>query len=212
MSLHILLLEDDQALGETLKAMLEEEGYTVEWATRGNEVLDWTFEKRYDLYVFDIGVPDMDGLQLLDALRDADDKTPALFISARTDIASILKGFESGAYDYIKKPFFPEELLIRIRSRFADQNRLITCGEYRYNPSERVLYKKGEPLSLGEVQTALLHLFMTNIGRVVDKADLMEALHHPSDAALRVAVNKLKQTTRLPIRNIRSVGYTLESC
>ncbi len=212
MSLHILLLEDDQALGETLKAMLEEEGYTVEWATRGNEVLDWTFEKRYDLYVFDIGVPDMDGLQLLDALRDADDKTPALFISARTDIASILKGFESGAYDYIKKPFFPEELLIRIRSRFTDQNRLITCGEYRYNPSERVLYKKGEPLSLGEVQTALLHLFMTNIGRVVDKADLMEALHHPSDAALRVAVNKLKQTTRLPIRNIRSVGYTLESC
>ncbi|NPA29650.1 MAG: response regulator transcription factor [Epsilonproteobacteria bacterium] len=212
MPLKILLLEDDQELGETLKALLEAEGYRVDWAKRGNEVLDLTFNNRYDLYVFDIGVPDMDGLELLEALRDADDETPAVFISARTDIASILKGFETGAYDYLKKPFFPEELLIRIRAKFSSRDDdAIAIGDFQYRPKERVLYRNDEPISLGEVQTSLLHLLINNMGRVVDKADLMDVLHHPSDAALRVAINKLKQTTGLPIRNIRGVGYTLEA-
>jgi len=211
-SLSILLLEDDETLGETLESLLAMEGYAVEWVRRGNDVLDRTFEKRYDLYIFDIGVPDIDGLELLEALREADDGTPAIFISARVDVASIAKGFESGAYDYIKKPFFPEELLVRIRARFRNRESAISCGGILYDPLRKVARRDGKPIALGEVQQALLHLFLTNIGRVIDKSDLLECLNHPSDAALRVAINKLKQTTGLPVKNIRGVGYMLESC
>jgi DNA-binding response OmpR family regulator len=211
-SLSILLLEDDETLGETLESLLSMEGYEVEWVKRGNDVLDRTYENGYDLYIFDIGVPDMDGLELLEALREADDETPAIFISARVDVASIAKGFESGAYDYIKKPFFPEELLVRIRARFQNREKAIRCGEILYDPLKRVVQKDGKPVSLGEVQQALLHVFLTNIGRVIDKSDLLDCLNHPSDSALRVAINKLKQTTGLPVKNIRGVGYMLESC
>jgi DNA-binding response OmpR family regulator len=211
-SLSILLLEDDETLGETLESLLAMEGYAVEWVRRGNDVLDRTFEKRYDLYIFDIGVPDIDGLELLEALREADDRTPAIFISARVDVASIAKGFESGAYDYIKKPFFPEELLVRIRARFRNRESTIAFGGILYDPLRKVARRDGKPIALGEVQQALLHLFLTNIGRVIDKSDLLECLNHPSDAALRVAINKLKQTTGLPVKNIRGVGYMLESC
>ncbi len=212
MALSILLLEDDIDLGETLAQLLEIEGYDVEWVKRGNDVIDLTFEKRYDLYIFDIGVPDIDGLDLLKALRDADDDTPAIFISARTDIASIMRGFETGAYDYIKKPFFPEELLVRIRAKFETKAGVIECGDLQYDPVKKMVMKEGKPVALGEVQVSLLHLFVTNVGRVVDKSDLMDCLHSPSDAALRVAINKLKQTTGLPIRNVRGLGYMLEAC
>ncbi|WP_300368920.1 response regulator transcription factor [Hydrogenimonas sp.] len=212
MSLSILLLEDDEMLGETLASLLEMEGYAVVWVKRGNDVLDLTFDTRYDLYIFDIGVPDIDGLELLASLRDGEDDTPAIFISARTDIASIMRGFESGAYDYLKKPFFPEELLVRIRARFQPKHGAIECGAWQYDPVKRVLRQDGKLVPLGEVQQTLLHLFMTNIGRVIDKSDLLECLNQPSDSALRVAINKLKQTTNLPIKNIRGLGYMLETC
>ncbi|WP_456450088.1 response regulator transcription factor [Hydrogenimonas sp.] len=212
MALSILLLEDDEDLGETLAQLLQMEGYAVTWVKRGNDVIDLTFDKKYDLYIFDIGVPDIDGLDLLEALRDAEDETPAIFISARIDIASIMRGFETGAYDYIKKPFFPEELLVRIRAKFQSKEALVECHGLQYDPARKMAFKEGRPVALGEVQQALLHLFITNVGRVVDKSDLMECLHNPSDAALRVAINKLKQTTGLPIRNIRGLGYMLETC
>ena len=212
MSLSILLLEDDEMLGETLASLLEMEGYAVVWVKRGNDVLDLTFDTRYDLYIFDIGVPDIDGLELLASLREGEDDTPAIFISARTDIASIMRGFESGAYDYLKKPFFPEELLVRIRARFQPKHGAIECGAWQYDPVKRVLRQDGKLVPLGEVQQTLLHLFMTNIGRVIDKSDLLECLNQPSDSALRVAINKLKQTTNLPIKNIRGLGYMLETC
>jgi DNA-binding response OmpR family regulator len=73
----------------------------------------------YDLYLFDINVPDMNGFDLLEQLRNAEDLTPTIFISALSDIASITKGFALGADDYLKKPFYPEELLVRVEAKFA---------------------------------------------------------------------------------------------
>jgi len=210
MKKHILLLEDDYALAETLQELLESNGYRVDMVHTGNEAIDASYDNKYDLYVFDINVPDLSGIELLESLRGADDSTPAIFISALVDLNSIAKGFEVGADDYIKKPFFPEELLIRIKAKFAHASKDIEYGNIRYNPDKKELYLDGKIIALGEVQECLCDIFMNNIGNVMDKSLLMDCLVHPSDTALRVALNKLKQTTHLPIKNVRGVGYILE--
>jgi len=210
MAKKILLLEDEVELAETLQELLEESGYAVSMVHTGNDAVDASYESVYDLYIFDINVPDMSGLELLESLRRADDRTPAIFISALIDLNSISKAFEIGADDYIKKPFFPQELLIRVKAKFATANRDIIYKDLRYSPSDRRLYKGESILPQGEVQEALCELFMTNIGNVLDKSILLDCLQHPSDSALRVALSKFKQTTGVEIKNIRGVGYMLE--
>lgn len=207
----ILLLEDDFELAETLQELLQESGYIVDMVHNGNDAINASYDNSYDLYVFDINVPDMNGLELLESLRDAEDKTPAIFISALVDLNSISKAFEVGAEDYLKKPFFPEELLIRVNAKFAQQKEhVIKYKNVKYFPDKKELYLDGKIVALGEVQECLCDTFMKNIGSVVDKSILMDCLHQPSDSALRVAVNKLKATTTLPVKNIRGIGYTLE--
>lgn len=210
MNKKILLLEDDYELAETLEELLISRGYEVDSVHNGNSALDASYDNSYDLYVFDINVPDIDGLELLKSLRDADDKTPAIFISALVDLNSISKGFEVGADDYIKKPFFPEELLIRVDAKFAQENVDIKYANLRYASKTKELYIDEKIVSLGEVQESICDVFMHNIGSVVDRNILMDCLQSPSDTALRVAINKFKHTTSLPIKNIRGVGYILE--
>lgn len=210
MKKRILLLEDDYELGETLKELLESHGYEVDLVDSGDGAVDASYEIKYDLYIFDINVPDINGLDLLQSLRDADDKTPAIFISALVDLNSITKGFEVGADDYIKKPFFPEELLIRVNAKFIQTSRDIVFQNLRYTPNSKELYIDEKIVSLGEVQECICDTFMCNIGVVLDKSVLMDCLQNPSDTALRVAINKFKSTTGLEIKNIRGVGYILE--
>jgi DNA-binding response OmpR family regulator len=212
MQKRILLLEDDYELAQTLQELLEEAEYMVDVVYNGNDAIDASYAGSYDLYVFDINVPDISGIELLESLREADDTTPTIFISALVDINTIAKGFEVGADDYIKKPFFPQELLIRVNAKLMQKSRDIEYGSFRYSPSQKLLYHDGKILSLGDVQLCLCDLLFHNIGSVVDKSLLMECLLHPSDTALRVALNKLKQSTGLNIKNVRSVGYTLEKC
>lgn len=207
----ILLLEDDELLGETLKEMLEENGYEVDLATDGEEAAELCYENSYALYVFDINVPEIDGFKLLESLRNASDRTPTIFMSAMVDLHSISKGFTLGAEDYLKKPFFPEELLIRINAKLPQTDKLFTYEDFSYKEKSNE-YKKGEKrLSLGEVQEKLFKLFYQNRGKIILKDELLECLEIPSSSALRVAINKLKQTTGLPIENIRGVGYVLEA-
>ena len=208
----ILLLEDDNELGLTLKDLLESEGYDVDLVTDGNMAIDASYEREYDLYIFDINVPEISGLELLESLRDAEDKTPAIFISALVDLNSISKGFEVGADDYIKKPFFPEELLIRVNAKFSQKEKSIVYCNLVFDPQNKILRKDDKIIPLGEVQERLFDIFIHNIDQVLDKTVLLECLEQPSDTALRVALTKLKQTTGLKIKNVRAVGYTLEAC
>ncbi len=210
MNREILLLEDDIELAETLKELLESQNYRVDMVHNGNDAIDASYEKKYQLYVFDINVPDMNGLELLSSLREADDTTPAIFISALIDLNSISKAFEIGADDYIKKPFFPQELLIRVNAKFTQVSSDIVYNNVRYIANKKELYIDEKLVPLGEVQECLCDTFMTNIGNVLDKTILMDCLVNPSDTALRVALNKFKQITALPIKNVRGVGYVLE--
>ncbi|MGE0738236.1 response regulator transcription factor [Sulfurimonas sp.] len=206
----MLLLEDDTILGETIHEMLLESGYEVDWVMDGDAACEASWQKRYDLYIFDINVPQINGFDLLEQLRNANDTTPALFISAMTDISAMAKGFRIGADDYIKKPFYPQELLLRLEARFLKKQVLLSYGKISYNPKNDEVKKDGKFLSLGDVQLPLLRLFITNIGRTLSKESLFDVMEHPSESALRVAINKLKSTTEWEIINIRGIGYRIE--
>lgn len=207
----ILLLEDDLILGETLEEMLQEAHYDVLWVKDGEEAAEATFDTIYDLYILDINVPKINGFQLLEELRAAGDNTRVIFISAMSDMASISKGFRLGADDYLKKPFFPEELLVRIDAKFTQLQKVIQFGEITFNPKNNEVHKEGRLITLGDVQLPMLRIFIQNIGRTLTKESLFDLMEHPSDTALRVAINKLKTTTNWEIQNIRGVGYRLET-
>jgi len=205
----ILLLEDDQILSETLQHFLSREGYQVDVALSEEEAEEMTFSNSYDLYLFDINLPQGDGLELLKALRHAEDETPAIFITALTDMNSMAQGFELNAIDYIKKPFDPEELLIRLRAKFKDET--LYYGKISYDPKSNVLRKEGEIVQIGNVPCRVFVKLLMNMGSVVTQDTLFECLENPSGNALRVALSKIKQKLEIEITNIRGEGYMLEA-
>lgn len=207
----ILLLEDDQILCESLKEFLELEGYKVDVAYRGTDVFDMTFDESYDLYILDVNVPEVNGFEVLSSLKDAGDETPAIYITALTDINSISKGFKIGADDYIKKPFDPEELVIRIKRKYQPDDTLIQLNDLVYNPITKILQKDGQTIGLGEVQQNIFHTLITEQNKIVDSYILMDFLEQPSANALRVNLAKLKNKLGIEIKNIRAQGYMIES-
>ncbi len=207
----ILLLEDDKILCASLKDFLELEGYSVDTAHRGPEVFDLTFNKKYDLYILDVNVPDINGFDVLTSLKEAGDETPAIYITALTDINSISRGFEIGAEDYIKKPFDPEELIVRIKSKYRQEDTLIYYNDISYDPASRTVKKASELIGLGEVQLNIFHHLITQQNKVVDSFILMDFLEQPSANALRVNIAKLKNKLGIEIRNIRGQGYMIEN-
>jgi len=206
----ILLLEDDNVLGETILEMLHDEGYSVDWAKDGDSAAELSYDGSYTLYLFDVNVPYLNGFELLESLRDAKDSTPTLFMSARVDLESISHGFKAGAFDYIKKPFFPEELMIRINAKVGLLQQKIRYADIEYNPTSKEVRKNGKILQFGEVQFLLFDLFVKRQNEIVSSQELLECLEHPSSTALRVALNKLKHHTGFNIKNIRGIGYMLE--
>jgi len=209
-NIKILLLEDDIDLGETIEEMLEVEGYSVSWVKDGIEASEITYSEKFDLYIFDINVPEFNGLELLEALRGADDNTHTIFISALIDLDTISHAFNIGAEDYIKKPFFPEELLIRIRAKFNYKNRAILYKNIEYFPDKGEIYKDKKPIRLSKMQMELFDFFIKNMDKIVTKDNILDATSIKNISALRVALTKLKQITSFDIKNIHGVGYILE--
>ncbi len=199
-------------LGETLQEMLEDEGYTVVWVKDGVEASEVSFEQAFDLYIFDINVPEFNGLELLDSLREAEDKTPAIFISAMVDLETITKAFKVGAEDYLKKPFFPEELLLRIEVKFQQKNADIIYDDLVYSPETKELKKAGKTLFLSKKQQQLFDLFICNLDKTLETNVILEYSDIRTVSALRVGLNKLKQLTGIEIRSLHGVGYRLEKC
>ena len=205
----ILLLEDDPNLSKTLIKYLKINGYEVDWAKNGEEAINLSYDNSYALYLFDINVPLISGVDVLTALREAEDFTPTIIISAMIDVATVTKGFIAGADDYVKKPFDPEELLIRIKAKTAMLKPKITFKEFEIDlQSQKIRYKK-EVLYLANVQKNLLFSLIQNYPNPVSKHELMLLLEKPTDLALRVNIAKLKKSLNIEIQNIRGVGYKI---
>ncbi len=213
----ILLLEDDEVLAESLIELLETEDFNITHVKNGKEALNTTFENKYNLFLFDVNVPRFNGFELLKSLRESGDKTPAIFLTALSDVASLAKGFDVGADDYIKKPFDFDELLIRIHAllkkqynSYADE---IKVQDFSFMIEHNELYHQGEYIALSPSELKLTQIFFKNIDTTLPKEYLLDELSYDkemSDGSLRVHINKLRKFS-LPIITIKGVGYRLSS-
>lgn len=211
----ILLLEDDEILRETLCELLEAEGYKVNTVGKGNAVLDITESHSFELMLFDVNVPDYNGFELLDMLRESGNQTPCIFLTSLNDIASLSKGFEVGADDYLKKPFDFDELLVRIgailRKSFSSEKNIIKYKNLTYKISTNELFKGEELFLLAPQEQKLLALFFKHQGETIKKEDFLYELDNDSESsagALRVYITKLRKIG-LEIQTIKGTGYRL---
>ena len=215
--LKILLLEDDAILSETLVELLESEAFALTHVDDGQKALDATFSQHFDLFLFDVNVAYLSGFELLKSLRDSDDKTPAIFITALTDIASLSHGFEVGADDYIKKPFDFDELLVRIhalmRKSYHSYSDTLQVGEFHFAIEKEELYHKDKFIALSPLELKITKLLFKNLDATMQKEILLDYLgdgKEMSEGSLRVHINKLRKIG-LPITTIKRVGYRLAS-
>jgi len=206
----ILLLEDDTILAQTMVQILEEENYAVTLVSDGEEVIDVTFENRFDLYLFDINVPLINGRDALKLLREAEDTTPTFFITALIDTKSLLEGFNCGCDDYIKKPFDIDELLVRIKAVLKRKNPVIKYGDITFDLLENRVLKAEKEVSLGNVEKDIFALLIKNIDITVEKSSFFDYMNRPSETGLRVLISKLKKILEINIINTKGIGYKLE--
>ncbi len=205
----ILLLEDDKNLHASLKAFFEMDGFNIISAFSSDDVYDLTYKDSFDLYIFDVNVPGDNGFEVLKSLKRADDTTPTIYITALSDISSVSDGFDAGADDYIKKPFDPEELVIRIKSRYMKKD-TITYKNLSYNSKTKELLQDGNYIALTVVLSNIFHTLILSKNKIVPFDLLYNFLEHPNPNALRVNLSKLKNKLNLDIKSIRGVGYILE--
>jgi DNA-binding response OmpR family regulator len=213
----ILLLEDDEVLAETLSELLESEGFEIVHVRDGEMALDVTFESNFDLFLFDVNVPELNGFDLLKSLREADDKTPAIFITSLNDIASLSKGFDVGADDYIKKPFDFDELLVRIKAlmkkSYQSYASVIKVDNFSFHTQKDELYKDNEFIKLSPAELQIVKLFFKNLNHTLLKEDILDILgegREISEGSLRVHMTKLRKIG-LNITTIKGIGYRLAS-
>ena len=205
----ILLLEDDPNLAKSLVKYLQKHGYTVDWAKQGEEAIALSYDNRYDLYLFDVNVPLVSGVDVLSSLRQAEDATPAIIISAQIDLESMSRGFRAGADDYVKKPFDPAELLLRIEAKTAPKQKWIHVYDYSLDPQGQQIYHGDMLCGMGEVQKGIFAALLNAYPNPATKEELMESMETYNDGALRVNIVKLKKETGLQIEAVRGVGYKI---
>ncbi len=211
----ILLVEDDKILSETLIELLEDEGYNLTLAQSANEALEATYSSEFELMLLDVNIPDFNGFELLQMLRNADNTTPCIFLTSLNDIASLSRGFEVGADDYIKKPFDFDELLIRIqallRKSFNAKKNEIKYNSLVYKISTNELLDTNTLVQLAPQEKKLLSLLFKRIDETITKQELLhelDSVNESSEGALRVYMTRLRKVG-LEIETIKGTGYRL---
>ena len=218
MSINILLLEDDLLFAQSLEDFLDEEGYEIDIVHNPHQALELTFSKNFDLYLLDINLPIMSGIEFLDELRQSGDETPAIFLTSYQDKEVMKEGFLKGCDDYLKKPVDLEELGLRILSLMkryrGDEKQCI--NEICIDIEQKRVYKNGEELEVTLREFDLIALLFRNKDKVVSKEMIIDALwssdEEGSDGAIRVYINRLKKILNSDaLKNVRGLGYVYES-
>ncbi len=211
----VLVLEDNELLLETMEDFLENVGFEVDLAKDGEEALSLSKEKNYSLYLLDIKVPFLNGIEFLKELREQGDNTPAIFITSATDKESILKGYDAGCDEYIKKPFDLDELFMRIKAvlkRVEPEDTIKINDQYTYNTKRKRLLKNDKEVKINLKDLQLLELLLKNRNQIVTKEMIKDELWRDeesvSSGSLRVYINNLKKIFgKDSIENIRGLGY-----
>ena len=217
--MRILLVEDDLALGEGIRTALKPEGYTVDWLQDGVSALHALTHESFELVILDLGLPRMDGLQLLKHLRAAANPLPVLVLTARDATADRIAGLDAGADDYLTKPFDVAELKARLRALLRRSfNRPQPALEYRgisLDPVSQEVCYQGRVINLPRKEFLLLHELIAQPGRVLTRDRLQQALYgwdeEVESNALEVHINHLrKKFFSELIRTVRGVGYLVD--
>ncbi|OPA90126.1 DNA-binding response regulator [Pseudomonas fluorescens] len=217
--MRLLLIEDDVALGEGIHQALTREGYTVDWLQDGSSALHALLSETFDAAVLDLGLPRMDGLELLRRLRNSGATVPVLILTARDATEDRIAGLDAGADDYLIKPFDLAELKARLRAllrRSAGRARaLIEHAGIRLDPGTQHVSYHNQPVVLTPKEYQLLHELLSPPGRVMTRDQLMQLLYGWNEEAesntLEVHIHHLrKKFSSELIRTVRGVGYLVE--
>ena len=228
--MHLLIVEDEQRLRENLRERLRSRGHVVEVAADGEEGLYYGEEYPLDLAVIDIGLPKMSGLELIRRFRAKEKHFPILVLTARRAWQDKVAGLETGADDYLVKPFRFEELQARmnalLRRASGWTKPVLECGPIALDTGKQTVSVAGEPVELTAFEYRVLEQLMLHAGQVVSKAELTDTIYEQdfdrNSNVLEVFIGRLRRKldpdNRLqPIETLRGRGYrfrreTFEAC
>lgn len=221
----VLLVEDEQTLAMIVKDTLEDEGFDILLAEDGTKGLAYFFEKKPDVLVADVMMPQMDGFEMVKKIRQADKTIPILFLTARSAIKDVVEGFELGANDYLKKPFNMQELIIRIKAlvnraavmKEKEESSKFELGDYTFDSVTQKLYHAGTAIELSHRESEILKRLCQNQNNVVETQGILLDLWGDDSffnvRSLHVFITKLRhklsKDERIKILNVRGIGYKL---
>ena len=220
--MHLLVIEDERVLCETIVRSLRRLAYSVDHCYDGDKALELLGTEQYDLVLLDLNLPGKDGMTVLRTFRQRDRKTPVLILSARSEVKDKVEGLDAGANDYLSKPFHLAELEARIRSltlrQFTQQDVLLTFKALSFDTRSRTATVNGQTLALTRKETGILEYLMVHQGRPVSQEELMEHVWDNSvdsfSNSIRVHISALRKKLRTalgydPIRNRIGEGYLM---
>ncbi len=219
----ILIVEDEKNLNRIISKHFEAEGHIVDVSFDGEEALDYIYSSEYDVIVLDIMIPKIDGYEVLRQLRAKGISTPVIVLTAKSDVSDVIKGLDSGADDYIKKPFDFEELMARIRvvtrRNVGQYDNLYRCGDLCINTSSHIVTRAGKELSLSPKEYALLELLVRNKNVVLSRTQIVnnlwdtdfDAESNVIDVYIRYLRRKVDDGFKEKlIQTVRGIGYTIK--
>ncbi len=220
MAMRILLIEDDELLGDGIqKGLSQFPGMRVDWLKDGNSALSALQSEHFDVVLLDLNLPGKSGLEILKSYRDSENDTPVIILTAKDAIQDRVKGLDTGADDYLVKPFDLNELLARIRAlKRRSLNKVdlvLVYGDIRLDPTAHSVVFNGQELNLPRREFTLLQKLMENVGQVLSREKLTQALYGWGEEidsnTLEVHIHNLRKKLNLTtIRTIRGIGYMLE--
>jgi two-component system OmpR family response regulator len=217
----ILLVEDDAALGHAMSTSLIRSGYIVNWAHDGYEADIALHDDVYDAVILDLGLPKIDGFEVLKRMRERKVMAPVIILTARDDLDDRVKGLDLGADDYLTKPFKLPELEARLRAQIRRNNSTLTStieyGPLVLNMSDKMLSVNGEQMLLSPREFGVLEMLLSRVGRVVSKEAIVEALCKwdagVGNNAIEVYIHRLRKKLEpigINVLTIRGLGYLLQ--